>query len=521
MNVPRTLTAISLDHDRLCAVHGSVTPDRIKIKSWLSVAAPAGTDLRDAGGAGSWIAAELDKAGMGRGRLVFAIPRSEVVLKKLKLPKGEGAGETELAGMVRLQMTRQLTMAVEGTAIDYTPIGEQQGGVFEVLAGALPGERMSWYRDVAKAAGCKIDRLGLRAAGLAALLSGASQRHAGPVMGVGAGWGSVEFVVVEDGQLVFARSADVGMADPGGEQDQSFIARAAVEAKRTWMSYRGAEGSAEVEAVLVPGSGAFSLELGQKCGEAVEMPAERVPLPAIIELPDIPEVDLLVLAPLVGLLGEESLARTSIDFANPHKAPDLAAARRQRALAVVLAAIVLGGGGYVLSLLQLDRLRADVKAAESAGADLRKKDAEFLMESARLGHLQQWLSAKVDWTAHLAFLSDQMPDPRQALMDQVSGVLKAAVEQVPTRSGVYDPKGWRIAQQAAFSLQGHAKQREIANGLRERLLAASDVYTQVESTGPDTPDQFSLTLTTAAESPETARAAPPPKTVAPSKGAQK
>ena len=45
---------------------------------------------------------------------------------------------------------------------------------------------MTWYRELAKSAGCKIERVGLRASGLAALLAAVSQRHTGPVIGVAA-----------------------------------------------------------------------------------------------------------------------------------------------------------------------------------------------------------------------------------------------------------------------------------------------------------------------------------------------
>ena len=517
MSVPRTLTAISLDQGRLCAVNAAVGSDRVKVQSWLVTPVPAGVDVRDAAAAGAWVASELDRAGMGRAKLVFAVPRGEVVLKTLKLPQGEGAGGAELAGMVRLQMTRQLTMAVEGTAIDYSPIGVGQDdkGLVSVLAAALPGERLGWYRDLAKAAGCRIERVGLRAAGLAALLAEVSQRHTGPVLGIAAGWGSVEFVIVEDGQLVFARSADVGM---GTDADTAvFVPRVAVEAKRTWMSYRGAEGSAEVDAVVMPGRGALVTELGQRCAEAMELPFERIEMPGLIEMPEIPEVDRLVLAPLIGLLIENEVSRATMDFAHPRKAPDLAAVKRQRVLAGVLGAILVGGGAVVAGMWSLGQAGNRLHAATEAGNELRGKSSAFLAESARLSHIQKWTGARVDWLAHLKYLSDQMPDPRQGLMDQVGGSLtRARVELVVKGDGRYDPKGWQLAQQATFSIQGHVKQRDIADNLRDRLVGAKDIYSDVESKGPDTPVQFALSLVTSLPTPEA-----PPKPAKPAGGPSK
>ena len=83
MSVPRTLTAISLDQGRLCAAHADIAGDRVKIESWLTAQVPPGIDAKDAAAVGGWLASEMDKAGMGRARLVMAVPRGEVVLKTL------------------------------------------------------------------------------------------------------------------------------------------------------------------------------------------------------------------------------------------------------------------------------------------------------------------------------------------------------------------------------------------------------------------------------------------------------
>lgn len=509
MSISRTVIALSLDHDRVYALSAATGGGSVVAKSWFSTQVPSGVDLKDAAAVGEWLGKALDEAKLPRGRLVIAVPRGEVVLKRLKLPRGAGAGETELAGMVRLQMARQLTVGMEGTAIDYVPIGTDHDegepaapGSVSVLAGALPSDRMAWYQALAKAAGCKIDRLGLRAAGLSALLAAASQRHNGPVLGIAAGLGSIEFVIVEDGQLVFARAADGGTA--GAEE--GFAQRAAVEAKRTWMSYRVGDGSTEVDGIALPGEGKLAQELGQRCGEALEMAFELVGIPDRIELPrEMSETDRMAAAPLIGLLAEGILAKPSLDFANPRKAPDLAAAKRQRAMLAVLAVIVLGGGAYFLAIQRLGHAEADLKKAESHGASLAEQYQQYLKEDARLRHIKQWTSARTDWLAHTKWLSDQMPDPRQALMDEVTGNLKATVEFV-TKDGRYDPSGWQTRQVAAIGIQGQIKEREVANNLRERLVS-SGLFLQVESKGADVADHFEFVLTTSKAAPDTVKPA--------------
>jgi Tfp pilus assembly PilM family ATPase len=514
VNISRTLVAVALDQDRLCAVGASVGTDGVKIKGWAGATMPSGVDARDAAAVGAWIGKELDRAGLPKSRLVFAVPRGEVVLKRLRLPRGEGVGETELAGMVRLQVTKQLTMPVQGTAIDYTPLEQAggEGGTVAVMAAALPGDRMKWYGAVVAAAGGRIDRLGLSSAGVAALLAGVSQRHTGPVMAVSAGGRAVEFVVVKDGQLDFARSADVGTGEGG---DAGLVQRIAVEAKRTWMSYRVGEESAEVDAIVVAGDGALAEEIGRKCGEAMEMPWKVAHAPAGVELPgDMPEADRLMAAPLIGLLAEEASSRATLDFAHPRKAPDLAAARRQRVLMAALGLIIIGGGAYVYGYMRLGDLQSKLRDAEQKGKVLNQQWSAYLKDDARLQHLEEWTRAKVDWVSHLEYLSRQMPDPKQALLDQVSGAMRADVVFTP-KDGKYDKEGWGVKQAATFTIQGHSKQRGIANDFRDRLVF-SGVFSDSGTKGADTQDQFSFELVTSRPTPLSEK--PPPPGAKPTKG---
>jgi hypothetical protein len=504
--MPQPVVAVSFDADRLSVVGGSVVKDQVRVRTWHSAQART-VDLKNASEAGAWLGSELDKAGLAKSRLVFCVPRGEVVLKCLRLPTSDPA---ELAGMVRLQMTRQLTMAVEGTAIDYVPITGagakgRTGEGLSVLAAALPGDRVEWYQGVAKAAGCKIARLGLRASGTAALLGGVSQRHTGPVLGVAVGWGAVEFVVVHDGELVFTRAADIGMATPG-EADGSFVGKVAVEAKRSWMSYRVGEGSAEIDGVVVAGEGALAKELAARCGEALEMGSRLCPLPpVIVSETRIPEPDALAAAPLLGLLAEGVMGRPALDFANPRRAPDLGAARRQRVLAAVLGLIVVGGVAGVYATGELSRLEKQLKAETDHRRDLGAQFAQYEKDDARLEHIRTWRSAAVDWIGHATQISENMPDTRVAQLDQLSGRLAAEVRLTP-KSGRYDPEGWQLLQAAGFSIAGHVAKREIADDLRLRL---QKLYEKVDTKGADVQDRFSFELGTVKPTPEVGNPAAP------------
>jgi Tfp pilus assembly PilM family ATPase len=507
MNVSRTMVAISIDHDRLVALAAAVG-DSVKVESWHTAPFPADLNLKDAAAVGRWLGTELERAKIPRSKVVFSVPRGEVVLKRLRLPT---AVEAELAGMVQLQMAKQMTMASEGTAVDFVPLSSREPGAeasMSVLAAALPGDQMAWYRTVAKAAGCKIERLALRASGLAALLTDASQRHTGSILGVSAGWGSVEFVVVDQGELVFVRAADFGLASVAGDE-HAFAQRVAVEVKRTWMSHRVTENTAEVDAVMVAGEGKLASELAERCGEALEMAWKVAPLPGKLDVSNlITEADKLAAAPLMGLLLECGSDRPAIDFAHPRKAPDLGAMRRQRVLAAALGLIVVGGASYVFASGELATLKKQVKVEKEQATRLRTQYSEMLKEDARLQHLEKWTAAEFDWLAHTRWISETMPDTKQAQLQELTGGLAAEVEFVP-KDGGYTPTGWQLRQVAKINLEGRTQQRQTANDLREKLLGSA-VY-QVETKGADVQDQFRLELVTTRPRPEDQ---PPGKPVA-------
>jgi hypothetical protein len=529
MSLGRTVVAVSIDHDRLFALAAAVGSDRVDVRSCLVKQIPAAVDRRDGEQVGAWLGSQFREMGLGRPRLVFAVTRGEVVLKKLRLPRPE-AGEADLAGMVRLQMSRQLTLALEGTAIDYVELGEEPtadgepAGQIAVLAGALPGDRVKWYRSVARAAGCRIERIGLLASGAAAILAGVSQRHSGPVLGIAAGPLSMEFVVVQDGHLVFARAAELGADAPPAEPEEmgAYLAqRAAIEAKRTWMSYRVGQDSSEIDAVVVPGEGELARLIGRRCGEALEMQWRLAVPPANVTLPEsMPEEQRLTAAPLAGLLGEAILAKPTLNFARPRRAPDRAAQRRQRILLAALLLLAVGGSGWLFAEMELGRLDRQWSLASEQGDELRREQQAFLREQARLGHLLAWKQAGVDWVAHAGWISEQMPEPRQARLDTLVGRLNSTVSFVP-RAGGYDRTGWKVEQAAMLTISGRTGDRELMNRVRNEFVS-SDVYTRVDTRGPDTGESFAFNLLTVHASPEQVRKereARPPE-AAPSEGGE-
>ena len=62
MSAARTLVAVSLDQDRLCAVGATVSAKGVEVSAFVSAQAPQGMNIRDAAAVGAWIGAELGRA---------------------------------------------------------------------------------------------------------------------------------------------------------------------------------------------------------------------------------------------------------------------------------------------------------------------------------------------------------------------------------------------------------------------------------------------------------------------------
>jgi hypothetical protein len=227
------------------------------------------------------------------------------------------------------------------------------------------------------------------------------------------------------------------------------------------------------------------------------------------ELPRaVPELERLTAAPLVGLLMETASGRPVLDFAHPRRMPDVGAKRRQQALAAALAVIVVGGFGWLLASRDLAGLDKELKAAQGEGARLQGEYNDFLRESAKLEHVERWTKAGVDWIAHTRWLSEQMPDPNQAQLDQFGGRMTSQVVFTP-KDGRYDKTAWSVLPGAEFSLTGRMRHKDLSDDLRKKLVS---FYDQVATKGPDVPNRFAFDMTTALASPQDAGKSGAPKT---------
>jgi hypothetical protein len=491
-----TLCVIELDGNRLCAISAQISGTNAEIKRWLSVDRPESVAADDAQAMGAWAAQELLRAEIAPGPVVLSVSRGDVVLRNLSLPRPKDGGEEDLGAMVRLQMARQLALPIESTSIDYAPVPVGPSAAnLPVIAGAMPTNRVLWCRAFAKAAGLKLRRIELRCFGVAALLGPLSQSRDGTIVGVAVGWGSTELVIVEDGQMAFARAVDLPRPTSPAEHEV-FADKVAVEVKRAWIGYRASRPGPVPDLVGVLGEGELIRRVGERCASELQSTARVVALPASIRLPrEMPESERAAAAPLMGLLVQAVGGRPSLDFANPRRPVDRAAKARRMVLAASLGLLVVGGGLFTLGKQRLDAVEASITVVEDERVELTKEYNAFLAQHARLAHLQTWQSGRVDWLAHINLLCGQVPQGGVAFAEEIRGQADSRVTFVPSSKGTAYPSGeWRLAPLAMFDFKGRSPGRGVATDMRARLLDG-DLY-GVEIVGPDVTDRFALQLRT-------------------------
>lgn len=491
-------TLIDLDSNRLTVLALSVAGERVAVERALILERPEDVDPSDARAMGGWIDRVLETAKVGRRGVVLSLSRRDAVLKRLSLPVGEGVSEAELASMVRLAMGRQLAVSLDGGAVDYVPLEGGRGGEREVLAGALPAERLGFCREMAEAARLKLSRITLRSFGVQELVRSSAQGAGEDVLVISPGAGSTEVVVVSSGRLVFARSAEVA-APREGHWRQS-ADRIAVEAKRTWMSYRVAQPAPEIGSILVVGEDEPARLVAARCGEVLELSSGVLGRPKWIELASGVDAPVGLVLPLAALARAEG-AQT-LDFAVARKVSDPRAASRRVALLAALLLLVVGGMGWLIGEQKLGAIERDLRTARERNGELRGQYAALLGEQARLEHLRAWVEHDVDWIGHLRWISDQLPDPSEGLVNEIRGSLRA--ERVRFTPGVGGPLAgeWEVPWEASFTFDGAASEPAMVNELRERLLSGRGYRVRTE--GPDRGETFKLRLLTSESRPPAA-----------------
>jgi hypothetical protein len=473
---------------------------------------PPDLDAGNAASLGSWLKGELSSTNEGsksavgvHASVAVLLARSELSQRWIDLPDGM-SDPIERASAIRLQTARVLGLAGEDLVIDAAsrrPAASASSKADRAWVGAMTTARTDWWKQVISAAGGRLTALWSRAEAAASLATVTGEPPDGAVLVVVPGVSMVELVLAERRDIIAVKSVEWGSADRG--PDEPAIQRVVQEAKRLVGAASALASTADtlpsrVAGISVIGGSSPVRVMAHRLGLAFDAPvrmrqpsgtwsnvAENLPVDAESKCSWEDDVASAALA-----LADGPTDR--LNLASPRRLPDRHAKKRQLALLGVFAAIVLGGGGWLLGQRNLASLRSSIADAQQRRDALAATYNSMLLSDARAKHLERWLQpASFGWLQHLRWLSDEMPHPSRATLDEFRGVLAAPVAFM-SKDGEYRSGVWSVSPRATITLSGSSRDREIANDLRSRLVS-SQVY-GVESQGADVSDRFVFELTT-------------------------
>ncbi len=280
--VEKPILAIDWDVRTLRVVHARSSKKSVDIEQVLSIAIPDDVDQDDPDSMGKFIRAALTKAGITTRRALFDISRDHANIYPLMLPP---ATLNDLAGMVQVQIPRELPFPVEQAAIDFAVSPELEGEKRRVMVAAVQQETLDHFTRIFDVAGLKLGRVGLRPnANQFAVNAMLEPTPADYVLFVDVGPVTTEITMLRRGQLVFSRAAAVSIPveldtptydqieyeseiEPGeGEPDlrltpetseaslAGVVRELAIEVTRSIEAYRVTDADADVGHVVIGGS---------------------------------------------------------------------------------------------------------------------------------------------------------------------------------------------------------------------------------------------------------------------------
>lgn len=516
------LIAIDISAGRLTAVSGGVQQGRLLLERCIREPMPEGLDPADGRAVGVWVRATLKRHRMHGSGVVVALERSGVVVKRLEFP-GSPDPDTELPGMVRLAMIRQLALPSDGAAIDYLPAEGRTAtsSATGVVAAALTSERMEWVRQLVRGSGLKLVRVTLRSTGLAAVLAERAEQIPGASLVMTFDGAHCEFMVMTDGQIVFSRHADLPGPIEGAEGDAlaAVIDGAAREAKRSWVSYRMSPGSVDVGSVFVIGDPGWSEQTAVRVAEAVEMPTHVVHGRDRFSVAPERQHDGVFdgsacpahwAMPLAGVLLEQATDRPRLNLARVWKQPDPRASSRKVAMLAALAALIAWGGAYTWFNMQRAALGDTLASLQERRGEVGRRYMQGVLASAQRQHLERWAGASPGWLDHLSHLSSAIGDDGRAIFGTIAGAadsMTVSYGHDRRAGGAYDPAKWASGTELRFTLSGAAKSQAAADALRGTFVD-DDLYLTVPVGNDDGahgegefPYPFTIVLTTGAARP--------------------
>jgi Tfp pilus assembly PilM family ATPase len=292
--------------------------------------------------AGEWLAGKIRDLGAEGARVVVALPREAVVIRRLSVPP---APDAELPDLVRFQASAKLSTPVDRLKIDFLPLPldtEHPEEGRSVLVAAWERIKFDFVKTAVEAAGCELAAVTISPVAISYLvpqlarIAGCNPRA--PLLIVMHDTRRIEIVIVEQSSVIFTHQSRLG--DGQVEDDLMEVLQ---EIQRAVMAFEQNHPGVEIEQVLLLESGdeqddldiALEARFGAKLHRFTKNGMTEVlgrSVPAQAEWPRL-------MVPLgASLQGAAAPGIAGIDFVHPRKPPEKVNLRRQRLIRIGAAA---------------------------------------------------------------------------------------------------------------------------------------------------------------------------------------
>ncbi len=502
----KRILAIDWDERTLRVVHALSNKRGAKVDRILSVGLGTDVDPESPEAMGAHIKRVLDQESIKTRHAMVDIPREQAILKTLKLPAIKAE---ELAGVVEIQIAKELPFPVSQAAIDFTFGAEHDGGkTRDVLVSAVRHEVVEQYQATFAAAGLKLVRIGLRPyASKVALCKLLEFSMPSRVMFIDVRPGLTEIDVLSEGSLTFSRAASVPIAvdiamspsisinreesgiaeEPAPHEDSgvepsitltlpsdgsggvpSFrkspldeaIQALVIEVSRSIKAYRAGDPGAQIDQVIVGGDTGVEARLAEVIQERLGLETELYnPAAAFGWEPD-EGVAAAGFAPTLGLvLDYADEASLHFDFLHPKKTVSVAEVRLKKApwVAAIAVLFLVATSMGVVGLTKDDRETLASIEAEIAELKTHRSDNKKFL--ALMRDLREFDQNQHIWIDEWYDVFSLLPDNQEMVVNNLAMIQKDGLIKLKTKAKEGDTAGKLIENLEAFRREGRDRPR--------------------------------------------------------------
>jgi len=486
---PKKIVAVDWDAHSLRVVHAFLGKKGVKIDRLLSVAMPSGVDPNHPEQIGLHILRTLRQEGITTKHAVVDVPRDQAILKTLSLP---GAQTEDLAGMVEIQIAKELPFPATDAVIDFTtsPAPEDSSSC-DVLVAAIRRELLEQYEATFNAAGLRLDRIGLRpyASKMAvceALKHGMPER----VLFIDVRPSFMEIDVLRHSALTFSRSASVMIpkgvsseapsrpiraadssaggeerldADWVGDEGRSIdgvVRSLMLEVTRSIEAYRASDPGAQIDHVVIGGDVGVEEALAEAIQKQLNITTELYNPAATFGLEPDEGADASAFTASLGLvLGHVDEGELHFDFLHPKKRVSVTKERLRKApIAAAIAVVFVAAVAMTLAAVTKDDRNA-LAALEAGIAQMegeKRANEKFLKLVERI---EGFDADQHVWVDVLYDIFSQIPSYKEMVVNHLEMNQKDARVTLKTQSKSRDTATEVRRKLTEFRREGRDKPR--------------------------------------------------------------